>query len=110
LIERDLTEPDRIVGELLQPGGVRALEQLGLRDCLDDIDAITVQGYAVFAESNQKSVHLPYPPRPADDIGPVLQGKQSQSGTFESTFEYGKSFHHGRFIMKLREACRRQKK
>lgn len=30
LLERDLSEPDRIVGELLQPGGVMALETLGL--------------------------------------------------------------------------------
>jgi squalene monooxygenase len=31
LLERSLKEPDRIVGELLQPGGVEALENLGLR-------------------------------------------------------------------------------
>lgn len=31
LLERDLSEPDRIVGELLQPGGVSALEKLGLK-------------------------------------------------------------------------------
>ena len=31
LLERSLKEPDRIVGELLQPGGVAALEMLGLR-------------------------------------------------------------------------------
>ena len=30
LLERSLKEPDRIVGELLQPGGVAALEKLGL--------------------------------------------------------------------------------
>jgi hypothetical protein len=30
LLEKSLKEPDRIVGELLQPGGVRALEGLGL--------------------------------------------------------------------------------
>ena len=30
IIERDLREPDRIVGELLQPGGYRALKELGL--------------------------------------------------------------------------------
>ena len=30
IIERDLNEPDRIVGELLQPGGFRALKDLGL--------------------------------------------------------------------------------
>jgi hypothetical protein len=31
LLEKSLKEPDRIVGELLQPGGVRALEKLGIR-------------------------------------------------------------------------------
>ena len=31
VIERDLKEPDRIVGELLQPGGCRALRNLGLK-------------------------------------------------------------------------------
>ena len=30
LIERDMSEPDRIVGELLQPGGYNALKKLGL--------------------------------------------------------------------------------
>lgn len=31
LLERSLKEPDRIVGELLQPGGIDALEKLGMR-------------------------------------------------------------------------------
>ncbi len=31
IIERDLGEPDRIVGELLQPGGYKALDKLGLK-------------------------------------------------------------------------------
>lgn len=30
VIERDLTEPDRIVGELLQPGGYLKLIELGI--------------------------------------------------------------------------------
>lgn len=30
LLEKSLQEPNRIVGELLQPGGLSALEQLGL--------------------------------------------------------------------------------
>lgn len=30
LLERDLSEPDRIVGELLQPGGINSLKSLGL--------------------------------------------------------------------------------
>lgn len=31
VIERDLKEPDRIVGELLQPGGFEVLQKLGLK-------------------------------------------------------------------------------
>ena len=31
IVERDLSEPDRIVGELLQPGGYLALKKLGLQ-------------------------------------------------------------------------------
>ena len=31
VIERDLNEPDRIVGELLQPGGYLKLIELGLQ-------------------------------------------------------------------------------
>lgn len=34
LLERDLREPNRIVGELLQPGGLRALTLLGLQRTL----------------------------------------------------------------------------
>lgn len=30
LLERDLSEPDRIVGELMQPGGMNALKKLGM--------------------------------------------------------------------------------
>ena len=42
LLERDLQQPDRIVGELLQPGGVLALQRLGLQDCVTGIDAQNV--------------------------------------------------------------------
>ncbi|KAF8159204.1 squalene epoxidase [Crassisporium funariophilum] len=84
LLERSLAEPDRIVGELLQPGGVIALQRLGIESCLEGIDAVVEKGYCVVEDG--KSVHIPYP------------------GTYE-----GRSFHHGRFIMKLREAARRAK-
>jgi len=39
LIERDLKQPDRIIGELLQPGGYLMLKRLGLAHCVDGIDA-----------------------------------------------------------------------
>ncbi|CUS07437.1 unnamed protein product [Tuber aestivum] len=86
LLERDLSEPDRIVGELLQPGGVQALGTLGLRDCLEGIDAIPVYGYQVIYHG--EGVAIPYPRGP--------DGKAPE----------GRSFHHGKFIMKLREAAR----
>ncbi|KAG9303452.1 hypothetical protein G9A89_013779 [Geosiphon pyriformis] len=85
LIERDLSEPDRIVGELLQPGGIIALEKLGLEGCLENIDSIPCHGYCVVKEGQY--VHIPYPDR--DD---------GQPGR-------GRSFHHGRFIMNLRKAA-----
>lgn len=41
LLERDLSEPDRIVGELLQPGGMNALKELGLEGLLSTINLVS---------------------------------------------------------------------
>ena len=43
LLERDLSQPDRIVGELLQPGGYLKLKELGLAKCVDGIDSQKVE-------------------------------------------------------------------
>lgn len=80
-MDRSFAEPNRIVGELLQPGGMRALEELGMLDCVDGIDAIPEHGYAVLYQGS--TVHIPYP-----------DGAQ------------GRSFHHGKFVMKLRDKAR----
>jgi squalene monooxygenase len=90
LLERSLKEPDRIVGELLQPGGVNALEKLGMKDCLDDIDAIPCYGYQILYHG--ESVHIPYP----DNLITSAPSKAPE----------GRSFHHGRFISKLRAKAR----
>lgn len=92
LLERSLAEPDRIVGELLQPGGVRALEKLGLQDCLEGIDAVKCTGYTVIYHG--KPELLPYP------------AEKDKNGVEKGPAPEGRSFHHGRFIMKLREAAR----
>ena len=47
-VERDLSTPDRIVGELLQPGGYLKLKELGLESCVEGIDAQKVYGYTMF--------------------------------------------------------------
>ncbi|KAG8732713.1 Squalene epoxidase [Ceratobasidium sp. 414] len=80
LLERSMAEPDRIVGELLQPGGMQALKDLGLEDTVNEIGAIPVHGYAVLNAG--RTVHIPYP-----------------------TGAEGRSFHHGRFVMRLRSAA-----
>ncbi|KAL6220266.1 hypothetical protein ACLB2K_008022 [Fragaria x ananassa] len=83
VIERDLTEPDRIVGELLQPGGYLKLIDLGLEDCVEEIDAQRVLGYALFKDG--KNTTLSYP----------LEQFHSDVA--------GRSFHNGRFIQRMRE-------
>lgn len=81
VVERDMSEPDRIVGELLQPGGVDALHKLGMEQALEGIDAVTIKGYEVIYEG--KPVEVPY----------------TQSRT-------GRGFHHGRFVMNLRKVAK----
>lgn len=39
MLERELSQPDRIVGELLQPGGYLMLKRLGLEHCVEKIDS-----------------------------------------------------------------------
>ncbi|KAK4938032.1 Squalene epoxidase [Elasticomyces elasticus] len=97
LLEKSLKEPDRIVGELLQPGGVQALTKLGLRHTLDDIDAIPVTGYTVIYYDEQ--VPIPYP-------AIIASGTQQEPDNSEKVkTPEGRSFHHGRFVSKLRAAA-----
>ncbi|RFU34849.1 hypothetical protein B7463_g1476, partial [Scytalidium lignicola] len=108
LLERWMKEPDRIVGELLQPGGVAALEKLGLAHCLEDIDAVTVKGYEViyFGEP----VRIPYPVTEGSAVNGTTNGAANGSAkkTEQGSRPTGKSFHHGRFIAQLRKACASQ--
>ncbi|XP_043930154.1 squalene monooxygenase [Protopterus annectens] len=87
VIERDLKEPDRIVGELLQPGGYKALKGLGLEDSVEGLDAHTVNGYVIHDLETSTAVEIPYP---------MGENKQVQGG---------RAFHHGRFIMGLRRVA-----
>ncbi|TYG95109.1 hypothetical protein ES288_A11G242100v1 [Gossypium darwinii] len=83
VIERDLTEPDRIVGEILQPGGYLKLAELGLEDCVEEIDAQRVLGYAVFKDGRNTKLSYTQEKFHADVAG--------------------RSFHNGRFIWRMRE-------
>lgn len=110
LLERDLSEPDRIVGELLQPGGVAALTKLGLAHCLEGIDATPVEGYCVV--NGGEVVGVPYPElEKMAGGGGQASTSQSGDGTEEwpvvskSGLKEGRSFHHGRLVASLRNAC-----
>ncbi|KAG8345081.1 putative squalene monooxygenase [Trypanosoma vivax] len=79
LLERSLfTKPNRIVGELLQPGGVLALRELGMEDCAVSV-GMPCDGYVVVDEGGL-CVQLPY-----------------------ATGHKGYSFHFGDFVNNLRE-------
>jgi squalene monooxygenase len=88
LLENSLKEPNRIVGELLQAGGVATLKKLGLVDCLEGIDAITVTGYDVIYHGEEVEIRYP-----------MIAGKE------DGKRPEGRSFHHGRFVQKLRTAA-----
>ncbi|KAG2098212.1 uncharacterized protein F5147DRAFT_583232, partial [Suillus discolor] len=82
LLERSLSKPDRIVAELLQPGGVTALKQLGLESCLADVGSVSLSGYYVLRQENGVCASFP-------------QGHDARA------------FDHGAFIMALRDRARR---
>ncbi|KUI68235.1 Squalene monooxygenase [Cytospora mali] len=100
LLERWMHQPDRIVGELLQPGGCAALRKLGLGHCLEDIDAVPCYGYHILFHGEE--VVFPYPA--TDDNGEVVLAEKKKAGD-EYKRPEGRGFHHGRFIMQLRKSC-----
>ncbi|KAJ8467026.1 hypothetical protein OPV22_029578 [Ensete ventricosum] len=83
VFERDLSEPDRIVGEVLQPGGCLNLFELGLEDCLNEIDAQRILGYVLYKDGRSAKLSLPLEKYHVDVAA--------------------RGFHHGRFIQRLRE-------
>ncbi|MEO1886315.1 MAG: FAD-dependent oxidoreductase, partial [Methyloprofundus sp.] len=82
LIDREYTEKQRIVGELLQPGAVQTLKKMGLEHLLEGFDAQPVYGYALL--NNDKKFPIAY--------------NQGDSTDFN-----GVGLHNGRFLQKIRE-------
>ena len=77
VIEKSLREQDRIVGELLQPGGVMKLREMQLEHLLEDFDAQPVTGYALFLNGQNFRVNYP-------------------------EVENGRGFRNGKFVQKIR--------
>lgn len=75
VIERDWSEPDRIVGELMQPGGVLALQSLKLEHLLEGIDAQNVKGYKIIKDNQQFTIDY-------HKIAPGIKGVGLRNGKF----------------------------
>ncbi|KAE8727149.1 Squalene epoxidase 2 [Hibiscus syriacus] len=82
VIERDLKAPERIAGEGLMPGGYLKLIELGLEDCVDEIDAVRVLGYVLYKDGKEAPLSFP------------LEKYESHVA--------GRNFHNGRFVQRLR--------
>lgn len=121
IIERDWSEPDRIVGELMQPAGIKALRELGLAQTISNIGAIYCSGY--YIKFHEKSVHINYASKelcqrtfPFDPVPQcVFDGNDKLDATDEvlrlKDWEEdenvrGASFVHGKFLTNLRKAVR----
>lgn len=87
VLERDYSKPDKFIGELLQPGGVQTLHNLGLGDALEGLDAQPVSGYALFNDSRHFSIEYP-----------EVNDKIAQ----------GHGFRYGKFVMSLRNHMAQQ--
>ncbi|KAG2046908.1 squalene epoxidase [Suillus hirtellus] len=83
VLERSMAKPDRMVAELLQPGGVMSLKQLGLESCLGAFDSAPLSGFYVMRGADN-GIYAPFP-----------EGHEARA------------FEHGAFVMALRDRARR---
>lgn len=77
VVERDLSEPDRIIGELMQPGGIKALKELGLIHLIDGIDAQEVNGYNLIKGNDRFTIQY-------DEVQSGIKGLGLRNGKFLS--------------------------
>ncbi|KAK9750848.1 hypothetical protein RND81_02G226400 [Saponaria officinalis] len=83
VIERELSELDRISGELLHPGGYLKLIELGLEDCVENVDAQKMVGYQCFKDGKKLTWTYPF-----QKFGSNVAAR---------------CFYNGRFVQRLRE-------
>lgn len=86
VIERDMTEPDRIIGELLQPGGLDSLRAMNLEHLVEGFGAQPVYGYTLIKENRNFSIGY----------------NEAKSGS------YGLGMRNGKFLTRIREDLKAQ--
>ncbi|EFX60525.1 hypothetical protein DAPPUDRAFT_71528, partial [Daphnia pulex] len=100
VIEKCMDYQDRFVGELMQPGGLRALRSLGLIDCAETEDDIKTLGYTIISTKRKENIMLHYPKRIPQTIAEFLGFNDTNNGT---AAQYGRGFHNGAFVQRIRE-------
>ncbi|ANZ74226.1 BA75_00115T0 [Komagataella pastoris] len=119
IVERDWSEPNRIVGELMQPSGLKALRELGMIEAINDIDAFYTAGYLVknynedvlipySYKQDLKLVEEPVPGCVKNGNDKLKDDKDTEAGISVKDWDSderirGVAFHHGRFVMNLRK-------
>ncbi|KAM9931980.1 hypothetical protein OXX80_008374 [Metschnikowia pulcherrima] len=123
IIERDWSEPDRIVGELMQPAGVKALKELGMIQALNGVNARHVEGY--YIKYHDTSLKINYaskqacqktnPEVPVPDCVFGDNDKLRRDDPALSAAEWdadenvrGVSLTHGKFLQNLRDIVRKE--
>ena len=76
VVEKTMQEQERMIGELLQPGGVIKLQELGLEHLLDDLDAQQIEGYGLFMNGDNFKISYPA------EGGKTLTGRGLRNGKF----------------------------
>ncbi|MES1912194.1 MAG: hypothetical protein MHM6MM_004511 [Cercozoa sp. M6MM] len=96
LLERNTGDENTIIGELMQPAGVRVLEEIGMGACFDDINAQRTSGYEV--HFGEQSMLLDYPHVNSGDWYPARD-----DGSDVRARAVG--MHHHRLVRRMREIC-----
>lgn len=121
IVERDWSEPDRIVGELMQPAGIKALQELGMVQAVNGVGARNVSGYYIKYYDQELTIDYPskddvYKTNPVRAVPLCVKDgndKMSDSDLALPVDEWekdenvrGVSFQHGKFITNLRNIVR----
>ncbi|KAK6460530.1 squalene monooxygenase [Scheffersomyces coipomensis] len=123
IVERDWSIPDRIVGELMQPAGLKALRELGMIQAINNIEATHEVGY--YIKFNNEELILKYPLKqdanttnPVKPVPSCVFGDNDKLLT-DSTLNSqewdadervrGASFHHGVFLDNLRNIVKNER-
>lgn len=121
IVERDWSEPDRIVGELMQPAGIKALQELGMAKAVNGIGARNVTGYYIKYHENEISIDYPskedvYKTNPVKPVPQCTKDGNDKLSDSDPALDFqewekdenvrGVSLEHGKFLNNLRKIVR----